>query len=214
MEPTASGRWFRSLLSNISDTVSITDAQGELLFTSEADHHLLGYGEDFWMGRPPISLVHPDDMPRALAAWERALAQPGVEVSEEVRMQSADGSWQDVAITGVNLLDDPDVGGIVVTSRNVTDLRRAERLATSQSEVLEVIARGGSLAIGGERVRAADGRQRGGRTGVHLPARGRPVGALRRRRRRRRSPSGCARPSAAPTAASATGPSRPSARSS
>jgi diguanylate cyclase (GGDEF)-like protein/PAS domain S-box-containing protein len=168
-ESTASGRWFRSLLSNISDTVSITNAQGELLFTSQADHHLLGYGEEFWVGRPAISLVHPDDMPRALAAWERALAQPGVEVSEEVRMQSADGSWQDVSITGVNLLDDPDVGGIVVTSRNVTDLRRAERLATSQAEVLEVIARGGSLAsVAGECVRLMVGNGVVGRASIYL----------------------------------------------
>src|SRR6478736_7591876 len=121
--PAATERWFQSLLMNISDTVSITDAEGRLLFTSGAPTNLLGYDTDFWSGREPMKLVHPDDLERALAGWNRSLAEPGVEVSEEVRMRSANGAWQDISVTGVNLLHDPEVGGIVVTSRNITDLR-------------------------------------------------------------------------------------------
>src|SRR5687767_14839692 len=39
-DPAASERWFRSLLMNISDTVSITDAEGRFLFTSGASSNL------------------------------------------------------------------------------------------------------------------------------------------------------------------------------
>ena len=146
-EHAASERWFRSLLMNISDTVSITDAEGRLLFTSGAPNNLLGYDAGFWSGKEPMTLVHPDDLERALAGWERAIAEPGVEVSEEVRMRSANGAWQDISVTGVNLLHDPEVGGIVVTSRNITDLRRAQRLAASQAGVLELIARSEPLPV-------------------------------------------------------------------
>jgi diguanylate cyclase (GGDEF)-like protein/PAS domain S-box-containing protein len=145
--PSASERWFRTLLMNISDTVSITDADGRLLFTSGAPTNLLGYDSGFWAGREPIELVHPDDLERALAGWNRSIENPGVEVSEEVRMRSANGTWQDISVTGVNLLHDPEVGGIVVTSRNVTDLRRAQRLAASQAAVLELIARSEPLPV-------------------------------------------------------------------
>ncbi|MCU1372511.1 MAG: diguanylate cyclase/phosphodiesterase with and sensor(s) [Ilumatobacteraceae bacterium] len=145
--PVASERWFRSLLTNISDTVSITDAAGRLLFTSGAPNNLLGYDTGFWSGREPMTLVHPDDLERALAGWERSMAEPGVEISEEVRMRSANGTWQDISVTGVNLLHDPEIGGIVVTSRNVTDLRRAQRLAASQARVLELIARSEPLPV-------------------------------------------------------------------
>jgi diguanylate cyclase (GGDEF)-like protein/PAS domain S-box-containing protein len=145
--PVASERWFRSLIMRISDTVSITDAEGRLLFTSGAPNNLLGYDTGFWSGREPMTLVHPDDLERAIAGWERSLAEPGVEVSEEVRMRSANGAWQDISVTGVNLLHDPDVRGVVVTSRNVTDLRRAQRLATSQARVLELIARSEPLPV-------------------------------------------------------------------
>ena len=140
-EPVMSERWFRSLLTNISDTVSLTDAEGRLLYTSGAPNNLLGYDTDFWAGREPMTLIHPDDLDRALAGWRRSLEEPGVEVTDEVRMRSANGAWQDISVTGVNLLDDPEVRGIVITSRNVTDLRRAQRLAASQADVLELIAR-------------------------------------------------------------------------
>jgi diguanylate cyclase (GGDEF)-like protein/PAS domain S-box-containing protein len=147
-ELSASERRMRSLLTNLSDTVSLTDAEGRLLYSTQTDNFLLGYDPAFWSeGMLPISLVHPDDLDRAIDGWRASLERPGEEVSEEVRMRAADGSWQDIAVTGVNLIDDPDVRGIVVTSRNITALRRAERLASSQAGVLELIARGEPLSV-------------------------------------------------------------------
>ena len=142
-----SPQWFESLLSNISDTVSITDADGNVTYTSGAGSNLLGYPEDHWEDTHFHDLVHPDDLATAVQAWEDGLANPGVEVIGEVRMLAANGGWQDIAVTGVNLLDDPHVQGIVLTTRNITALRRAERLASSQASVLELIARSESLTV-------------------------------------------------------------------
>ncbi|MFN8017072.1 MAG: EAL domain-containing protein [Acidimicrobiales bacterium] len=140
-------RWFRSLLSNISDTVSIVDRDGIVQFTSRARNGLMGYPEEQWEDMHSLELVHPDDVEAAAAAWAEGLARPGEEITGEVRMRAANGSWQDIAVTGVNLLDDPDVRGIVLTTRNITPLRRAERLASSQATVLELIARGEALDV-------------------------------------------------------------------
>ncbi|HRW37064.1 MAG TPA: EAL domain-containing protein [Aquihabitans sp.] len=137
-----SERWFRNLLTSISDTVTLVDRDLRVLYTTGAVNGVLGYPTDFWQGVLPFDAVHPDDLPRVLADWERSLASPGVEVSSESRMRAADGSWHDISITGVNLLDDPEVGGVVITTRNITALRQAERLASSQAAVLERVARG------------------------------------------------------------------------
>ena len=145
-ELAASERRFRNLLSNVSDTVSLSDADGKLLFSTGAENAALGYPDTVWDGMVPFTLIHPDDLPRALEGWEEGLRSPGKEITSEVRMRSAGGSWEDISVTGVNLLDDPDVGGVVVTTRNITALRRAERLASSQAAVLELIARGADLA--------------------------------------------------------------------
>ena len=141
-----SEQWFQSLLTNISDTVSITDADGNVVFTSRAERELLGYPTEFWDDTHFHDLVHPDDLHAALEAWANGMAQPNVEITGEVRMLAANGTWQDIAVTGVNLLDDPHVQGIVLTTRNITPLRRAERLASSQAAVLELIACGEPLS--------------------------------------------------------------------
>ena len=140
-----SEHWIRSILTHISDTVSIADADGKLTYTSGLGAHLLGYTDGFWVDRHPMELVHPDDLPRALDAWARCRANPRVEILEEVRMRAEDGSWQDITVSGVNLLDDPAVGGFLMTTRNITALRRAERLASHQAAVLELIATGEPL---------------------------------------------------------------------
>ncbi len=170
----ASERRFRSLLTNISDTVSLTDADGKVLFSTGRESRALGYPVAVWDDLQALGLVHPDDAERGSASWQEALDRPGVEVSDEVRMRSASGSWVDVAVTGVNLLDDPDVGGIVVTTRNITAIRRAERLSTSQAAVLELIARGAPLDDIFERcVELVEDNGMGGRSSIYLLDEGR-----------------------------------------
>jgi len=165
----ASERRYRNLLANISDTVSLTDADGNLLFSTGRQNRALGYTAAHWEELHPLSLIHPDDLARATAAWDEGLARPGVELSAEVRMRGANGTWVDVIVTGVNLLDDPDVGGMVITTRNITALRRAERLASSQAAVLELIARAAPLADVFERcVELVEENGIGGRSSIYL----------------------------------------------
>lgn len=140
-----SERRTRKLLDSSRDIVSLTDAEGRLLFTTASRNGALGYPEGFWDGLHPLSLVHPDDLQRGVDAWAESLRRPGAVIEAEVRMRTAGDHWVDVVVTGVNMLADPDVGGIVITARNVSDLRRAQRLSSSQAAVLELIARGAPL---------------------------------------------------------------------
>ncbi|CAN5704132.1 hypothetical protein BH10ACT1_BH10ACT1_23250 [soil metagenome] len=165
----ASERRYRNLLANISDTVSLTDAKGNLVFSTGGPTRALGYSPTEWEALRPMELIHPDDAERAASAWIDGLARPGVEIDEEVRMLDAEGSWLDIAVTGVNLLHDPDVAGIVITTRNITALRRAERLASSQAAVLEMIARAAPLADVFERcVELVEENGIGGRSSIYL----------------------------------------------
>ena len=129
--------WFRGLLTNISDTVSLFGTDGRLIFTTGADNEVLGHPRSFWRSGDPLEIVHPDDRRILEEGWSYAVEHPGEEVAGEVRMRTASGNWEHVAVTGLSLFDDPDVGAMVVTSRNVTPLRRAERLASHQAAVLE-----------------------------------------------------------------------------
>ena len=146
-ERAASGeRRFRLMIENISDTVSILGGDGTLLATTGQLKEILGYPAEWWAGRSIFDLAHPGDLERGAELLAAVLSSPpGSEHSAELRARHADGSWQIIDLHAVNLLDDPDVGGIVLTTRNVTTSRRSETLLASQARALEQIARNADL---------------------------------------------------------------------
>lgn len=111
---------FQRMLENISDTVTLLDARGEVIQTTGNVKEILGYPTEFWSVRNVFDIAHPDDVDGVRAQLVDLLARPGGTAAGEVRVRAADGSWQHVELTAVNLLDNPDVEAIVVTSRNVT----------------------------------------------------------------------------------------------
>jgi PAS domain S-box-containing protein len=119
-------RRLEAMLANISDTVTLVDADGNVKDSTGLRVGILGYGTDFWQQRSIFELIDPDDLPRLLETRTEVLATPGEQISTDLRVMQADGTWADVELTAVNLLDDPSVGGIVITSRNITPRKQIE----------------------------------------------------------------------------------------
>ncbi len=163
------GLWLGSLLANVTDSISVIDGSGRMLFLGGHVPLGLGYAQATWRDLDVWDLVHPDDLPSAEAAFADSLGRPGEEVSVELRIRAADGSWADLVATAVNRLDDPTVRGVVITTRDITSVRRAERLASSQAAVLEMIARAAPLADVFERcVELVEENGVGGRSSIYL----------------------------------------------
>src|SRR5205814_10305108 len=55
------------------------------------------------------------------------MQRPGDLVKTELRALHKDESWRDLEAVGVNRLDDPSIGAIVVNYRDITDRERTER---------------------------------------------------------------------------------------
>src|SRR4051794_19225431 len=115
-----------ALLEHASDVITVLDAQGRVVYSSPAGKRMLGYAPGFWMGHNVFELVHPDDAPRVIEVFARALGTPGLTDPVQFRMRHADGAWRYVEAVGNNLLHDPVVHGMVVTTRDVTDRHEAE----------------------------------------------------------------------------------------
>ena len=137
-------RW-RTMVQNISDTITVVDGHGKIVSTTGQTKDILGYPVGWWDDRHLFDLAHPDDLERATEMFELVKAVKGKELSAEIRARRRDGGWATLEITGVNLLDDPAVNGIVITTRNVTQNRRNQRLLANQARILENVAGGGSL---------------------------------------------------------------------
>jgi PAS domain S-box-containing protein len=124
---------FRSLVQNASDIITLLTAEGTVSYVSPAIEQVLGYRPEERVGNSAFELVHPDDLPRAREALAESLRSPGVPLSIELRMRHRDGSWRYLEVTGMNLLDDPSVGTLVLNSRDITKRKEAEE-ALEESE--------------------------------------------------------------------------------
>ena len=118
----ASEERFRALIERGSDTITIVDAVGSILYESPSIERVLGYRPEELIGRPVLDYIHPDDVARvrslALGARETA--------SMECRSRRKDGTWCDIEAVARNLLDYPAVRGIVINWRDVGERKRAE----------------------------------------------------------------------------------------
>src|SRR5215211_2787021 len=124
---------FRSLVQNSSDIITILEADGTVRYVSPAVERVTGYKPEEQIGTNAFGSVHPDDKEQALNTLAEVLKRPGLHPPLEFRVPHKDGSWRYLEHVVNNLLDDPSVNGIVVTSRDVTErteseerLRRAE----------------------------------------------------------------------------------------
>jgi diguanylate cyclase (GGDEF)-like protein/PAS domain S-box-containing protein len=136
---------FRALVQNLSDVITIVGPEGRLVYSSPAAKRLFGFEEDDESWADPTARVHPDDIERVVEEMTLRLEGGG---SDPVafRLRVADGSYREVEAIVQDLTDDPSVGGIVATTRDVTERARAEAMVASQAQILRLIAEGVPLA--------------------------------------------------------------------
>ncbi len=135
---------FRALIENSLDITSIVDASQRVRYVSPSIERILGYAPAQVVGTEALTFVHPEDLVSIAQVFESAAAEGSVMQTDEFRVRHSDGTWRLMEAVGLNLLDDPAVRGMVITSRDVT-ARRALESRLVQAERLEAI---GQLAGG------------------------------------------------------------------
>lgn len=115
----------QSIVQNASDLIAIVRADGTMGTVTGSVEDVFGPDWETAQGTRLVHYVHPEDSARvdAFLAHVRDKA-PGESQESEWRLRYADGSWRHVSAVATNLLDDPKVGGLVVTARDV-DARKA-----------------------------------------------------------------------------------------
>ncbi len=123
-----SERYYKSLIENALDIVTILDADARVKYTSPSGERVLGYSAAELEGRNVFELVHPDDMGQVLDIFAASKQVPHSTATAEFRIRHRSGDWLIMESIGKNLLDDPFVNGIIVNSRDITDRRNLEEI--------------------------------------------------------------------------------------
>ena len=133
--------YFRALTENSLDVLSILDAKGFFGYNSPSIQGVLGYTPLELTGVCAFSLVHPDDLQGVLAAFEQALVTPETTIRLEFRVRSRGGIWCHVEAIGQNRLQDPEILGVVLNTRDVSDRKRAEAQLREREEQEAIFSR-------------------------------------------------------------------------
>jgi PAS domain S-box-containing protein len=115
-----------ALIEHSSDAIALVDEAGTVLYANPATSRMLGLGIADIISANVVRWVHEDDLQAFRANFDKRLGKPGVPIKNAFRLRYADGTWRHIESVGVNRLDDPGIGGIIINCRDVTESRRAE----------------------------------------------------------------------------------------
>jgi diguanylate cyclase (GGDEF)-like protein/PAS domain S-box-containing protein len=117
---------FQGLVDGAAVMIVVLDDDGTVHTQAGAVARLLGEGTPRLVGRRLLHLLHPDDVPGALAPLGGLFPPGRDEVVLEWRLRHAQGHWVQCESVIRDLRSDPVVRGLLVTTRDVAERKALE----------------------------------------------------------------------------------------
>jgi two-component system cell cycle sensor histidine kinase/response regulator CckA len=124
--PRFGDEFFRALVEKGHSALVVVDADAAITYVSPTMVDLAGYSPNELIGRVGFDFVATESLAPAAEHFNRVAATPGYSETVEVRGWHKDGQKRWFEITLTNMLDDPDIRGMVATFYDVTQRRDAE----------------------------------------------------------------------------------------
>jgi PAS domain S-box-containing protein len=122
-----SEKYFKEITENSSDIIIITDENGNIKYCSPSIERFTGYKSEELIGKSGFAFINPDEVQRAADEFGKAiLIKDSPLPPNAFRILHKDGSERYFDGEGKNLLDNPDIAGIVMNIRDITDRKKAE----------------------------------------------------------------------------------------
>jgi PAS domain S-box-containing protein len=116
----------RQMIENSEDILGIRDSEGRFRYANRSIQRVLGYTQEQVIGSTGFDLIHPEDRPAFDETRTEFLKKPGTRNSIQFRALHANGSWVFLEVAAYNLLDDPNVRGVVINLRDISERKQAE----------------------------------------------------------------------------------------
>jgi len=141
----------RVLIACTTDTIALITIDGTITYAGPSTERVTGYTAEEVVGRNGFEFVHPEDLENTTQHLTSILDQPGNSTTVEFRYRHKDETWRWMEGTLTNLLDDPVMGAVVCSYRDITDRKQAEEerrqlLAREQAARAEAEARAAELS--------------------------------------------------------------------
>ena len=131
---------FSALIRHGWDIVSILEPDGTIRYESPAIERVLGYKPEEMVGTNAFYYLHPDDAEMVADKYREGVANDESVVPIEARFLCADGSYKHLEAVSNFLVEDPDVQGVIINSRDITERKEAEEaLRNSEAQFRSLV---------------------------------------------------------------------------
>jgi PAS domain S-box-containing protein len=128
------------MLANIGDVIVIFDKNGINRYKSPNIENLFGWHPDELIGMSIWNIIHPDDLDMSEKYINNLFNEPDFANKIELRYLCKDGNYKWIEFTGVNLLDDPDINGILGNYHDISERKQADALLKESHDLLMNLA--------------------------------------------------------------------------
>jgi two-component system, cell cycle sensor histidine kinase and response regulator CckA len=132
--------YYRSLIENAADVISVLGSEGQLRYLSQSVERVLGYKPEEIQGRSVFDLIHPEDLDLAKGRLKESLETGARFEHFEIRVRHRDGSWRTLSVTGTLLPSETGLRGVVTSARDLTEQRQLEA-QFRQAQKMEAVGR-------------------------------------------------------------------------
>jgi diguanylate cyclase (GGDEF)-like protein/PAS domain S-box-containing protein len=123
-----------TLLDSISEAVVIIGPDGKHCFGNRVTQRLLGYSSDELANLPARDWIHPDDFEMVLEQLGNVRQDHAPSPMFQTRLINRSGAVVTVGVTITDFTDDPVIGGLVATFRDLTDELEAKALLEASQD--------------------------------------------------------------------------------
>ncbi|RXK59675.1 PAS domain S-box protein [Lacibacter luteus] len=122
------------MLSNSVDVFILVNRENEILYCSPNIEQVLGYNDEELLGKSGFEMLHPDDIPSALAIFEAELLNPGKNKSVDLRFRKKDGAWLWAETKGKNLFGNPHIRAMLINLNDISIRKQSEEAVKLSEE--------------------------------------------------------------------------------
>jgi diguanylate cyclase (GGDEF)-like protein/PAS domain S-box-containing protein len=156
-------RRFRSVVHATNDVMALLTPTGQVSFVSDSITEVLGWSREQLLGMHASDLLYAED-DHLFTADGTPITNDG-ELSQvfPVRVRHRDGGWRHLEVSSSDRRDDPDIGALLLTARDVTERLELQRELAHQAThdaLTGLPNRAAVLARGAELLSGAPGRNR------------------------------------------------------
>lgn len=111
---------FKSLIQNGSGMIAILDKDGRYVYVSPSTTPLINIAPEDILGKIAFDFIHPEDVEKVLANFKDLDHQKQIKFPP-FRFRDGNHSWQWIDTIATNLINEPNIQGIVINSRVVSE---------------------------------------------------------------------------------------------